>query len=342
MTLPPITSTGRLPRNEYLDISKGVLMFLVVWGHMIQFIAYGDDMGYLQNPIFKAIFTFHMPLFMAISGYLTFGSIQKHAWFPMVMRRFKQLIVPAFVGSAIFCGIISITAILYHGANIRETLVHFPLFVFKTASTFWFLWAIFPFTLIIATLKTVRLDTALFMTIVFVIYLFLPPLGKDYLFRFTLPFFCIGYVLARVGIPSFVLKKSVGIAAAVISVGLYLLWSEDDYIYVSQMFINQANLPHILMRLVCGIIVSIAVLHGLSAVYKTPPLRVFSAIGKRSLEIYILHSLVLKLLPERALPLNPVVTAAVVAPVLALALCLLCSIGAGSPSRHSVSAPPAH
>lgn len=327
----------RLARNEFLDISKGVLMFLVVWGHVIQGVAYGN-IGYFQDPVFKAIYTFHMPLFMAISGYLTYGSIQRHAWLPMVKRRFKQLIVPAFVGAAIFGMIISCVAVLFEGASVPSTLVHFPLLVFKTASSFWFLWAIFLFTVMISTLKAMRCDTVAFMSAVFVLYLFVPALGKDYLFKFTLPFFCVGYVVARVGVPPLVLKRSVGIGATVASVGLYLLWSQQDYIYVSQMFMNLANLPHLLFRMVCGIVVSIAFLRGLSAVFSTPPLRLFSAIGKRSLEIYILHTLVLKVVPAVAHPLDPAVFASTVAPVLALTFCLLCALGAGFPLGNGPTA----
>jgi len=323
-----ITPTLRQGRNEFLDISKGILMFLVVWGHVIQFVAYGNEY-YLDDPILKAIYTFHMPLFMAISGYLTYGSIQRHAWFPMVLRRFRQLIVPAFVGAAIFGVLFSITAVLLQGADIRNTLAHLPLLVFKTASSFWFLWAIFLFTAILATLKVVRRDTPAFMAAVFVIYLLVPAMGKDYLFKFTLPFFCLGYIVARVGIPDFVMKRSFGIAATVSSLACYLLWSQQDYIYVSQMSLSLQNLPHIFFRLVCGIVVSIVFLRGLSVVYATRPLRIFTAIGRRSLEIYILHTVVLKVVPSVAHRLEPAVFALAVAPVLALAFCVLCTVGTG-------------
>ncbi len=31
------------PRNEYLDLNKGILMFLVVWGHLIQTFGYNEQ-----------------------------------------------------------------------------------------------------------------------------------------------------------------------------------------------------------------------------------------------------------------------------------------------------------
>jgi fucose 4-O-acetylase-like acetyltransferase len=326
----PMSSTTHPERNEFLDITKGVLMLLVVWGHVIQVIAYGDG-SYFEDPIFKAIYTFHMPLFMAISGYVSYGSIQRHAWLPMVTRRFNQLIVPAFVWAAIFGVIVSATAVMFQGADVRHTWVHLPMLVFKTASSFWFLWAIFFFTVIIATLKTVRCDTVAFMTAVFFFYLLVPALGKDYLFKFTLPFFCVGYIVARAGVPALVMKSSAGIAAMVASVVFYLLWNRQDYIYVSQMCLSLENLPHIVFRMACGIVISFAVLRGLFTVFAKPPLRIFSVIGKRSLEIYILHTIVLKVVPAMAQPLDPVVFASTAAPMLALTFCLLCSIGNGFP-----------
>jgi fucose 4-O-acetylase-like acetyltransferase len=51
-------------------------MFLVVYVHIIQYVVYNGK-GFFQDQIFKAIYMFHMPLFMAVSGFLSFYSIQK-------------------------------------------------------------------------------------------------------------------------------------------------------------------------------------------------------------------------------------------------------------------------
>lgn len=59
---------------SFLDFSKGMLILLVVIGHAIQYVAY-QDKGFWQDPIFKAIYIFHMPLFMAIAGYLSYRGI---------------------------------------------------------------------------------------------------------------------------------------------------------------------------------------------------------------------------------------------------------------------------
>lgn len=63
-------------RNTFLDFAKGVLILLVVIGHAIQFVTY-HNLDFWGDPFFKAIYMFHMPLFMAIAGYLSHPGIIK-------------------------------------------------------------------------------------------------------------------------------------------------------------------------------------------------------------------------------------------------------------------------
>lgn len=61
-------------RDESFDFIKGFLIFLVVWGHVIQFFYTGNS---LENPILIWIYSFHMPLFIFISGYFALYTIRK-------------------------------------------------------------------------------------------------------------------------------------------------------------------------------------------------------------------------------------------------------------------------
>ena len=53
-----------LNRILWLDALKCFAMFLVIWGHVIQ---YGVT-DYLENDIHIGIYSFHMPLFFFLSG----------------------------------------------------------------------------------------------------------------------------------------------------------------------------------------------------------------------------------------------------------------------------------
>ena len=69
-------------RNLYLDIMKGISIFLVLLGHSIQYgskISYVGSRLFFNDPVFKLIYSFHMPLFALLSGYLFFYTIEAYS-----------------------------------------------------------------------------------------------------------------------------------------------------------------------------------------------------------------------------------------------------------------------
>ncbi len=75
------------PRDHYFDNAKFILIFLVVFGHLLQtFVAEYASVRVLY--IF--IYTFHMPAFILISGYFAKG-FKKPGYF---MKTMKKLILP--------------------------------------------------------------------------------------------------------------------------------------------------------------------------------------------------------------------------------------------------------
>lgn len=77
-------ATKRLP---YLDNIKGLLIILVVIGHAIQYCL----PTYEMNISFRFIYSFHMPLFFFVSGYLA----NRGRWDSNVIRRRAiQLLIP--------------------------------------------------------------------------------------------------------------------------------------------------------------------------------------------------------------------------------------------------------
>ena len=84
-------------RSLYLDIVKGFAIILVVYGHCIDY--YSDE--YISGNLFysdelhKIIYSFHMPLFMLVSGYLFYGSVVRHSWRHNLKTRFSKLLLMA-------------------------------------------------------------------------------------------------------------------------------------------------------------------------------------------------------------------------------------------------------
>ena len=78
-------------RLLYFDNLKGFAILLVVLGHCIQ---QCDTEGNYQF-LYRLIYAFHMPLFMAVSGY--FGVKLNVDYLPEIRKRFVRLMIPYFV-----------------------------------------------------------------------------------------------------------------------------------------------------------------------------------------------------------------------------------------------------
>lgn len=83
----------------YLDVVKGITIFLMLWTHCIQYCAMGSFDSF-ENVVYKSVYSFHMPLFMIVSGYLFFFSVQKRELKTLLVHRVQSLLQPI-----VFCTI---------------------------------------------------------------------------------------------------------------------------------------------------------------------------------------------------------------------------------------------
>ncbi len=86
---------GTQKRNLGLDILKSVLAWLVILGHILQIQITNGNSEVSIWAIEYFIYSFHMPLFIAITGYLMYGKrIEVQAF---IKKRSIQLLVPCLV-----------------------------------------------------------------------------------------------------------------------------------------------------------------------------------------------------------------------------------------------------
>lgn len=99
----------RKARLSYLDSIKGLLIILVIIGHAIQF----SLPDYELNFVFRFIYSFHMPLFFFVSGFLANrGKFNSN----VIAKRAYQLLIPFVVWALI-------TPFIYNGSfDINRTL----------------------------------------------------------------------------------------------------------------------------------------------------------------------------------------------------------------------------
>lgn len=117
-------------RIIWIDVLKGILILFVIIGHGIVNII-GNDAA--NNDFWWCIiYSFHMPAFMAVSGFLTYRlnwGGQINVW-SSVFRRFQQLLVPFLIWSGVFFAV-------------RGNIESYTSCILMPNTTFWFLWALF-------------------------------------------------------------------------------------------------------------------------------------------------------------------------------------------------------
>lgn len=89
-------------RNQYLDIVKAFAILCVIIGHCIQFgsgAEYLENQAFFENYLFRFIYSFHMPLFMLISGYFFSLSMDKYSWQENAKKKLKAIVIPIFAWS---------------------------------------------------------------------------------------------------------------------------------------------------------------------------------------------------------------------------------------------------
>lgn len=80
-------------RIIYWDVIKAFAIFLVVWGHCIQFLQVDTEKCWSSYTC-GFIYSFHMPLFMLVSGYFARG-IYKKSFSENLRQKTIQILLPS-------------------------------------------------------------------------------------------------------------------------------------------------------------------------------------------------------------------------------------------------------
>lgn len=121
-------------RLIWADSLKGWLMILVILGHAIQTVMLEDCNN---DHVWNIIYSFHMPTFMAVSGWFAYRQKQNGGGKNVCLRRCKQLLVPYLMWSLISYGL--------SGDYNMERLSKMVLY---PDAYFWFLWVLFLINLL--------------------------------------------------------------------------------------------------------------------------------------------------------------------------------------------------
>lgn len=281
-------------RDLTLDLAKGILIILVVLGHAVQYsygIEYSQSDLYFDNPVFRIIYSFHMPMFMLISGYL-FCSSNKKPLGTVITSKLRSIGIP------MISFIILYSFVDYAGMMPDNPLGILTLFldsIFR-GWIMWFLFSILLNMLLVAVVTRIsgnRTFHYLIMFALFVISLFIPDEYLLSVHKYMFPFFCLGYAVRDRGIDPYMFhKKPWMMALMTLASVLAVIWfDKDTYIYTTGFCITgrySGQLYIDLKRIAIALTVSytfIQYVH-LLADRKTNVTGLLAGLGQMSLFIY--------------------------------------------------------
>ena len=277
-------------RNQYWDILRGIAMLLVVLGHA------GLARESLLN---RAIYAFHMPLFMVISGFFFHFSLQRHSFRENLRRKAVQLLLPVLLIGTLYY---LLTA--NHAVPPREMPGNYYAVLIRTL---WFLQALFLSCLAVLVIHRVfRSEPGRFLAYLAlcILFLFVPDYACSTGSKFLFPCFIAGLYLNRCGLVQKYksmpgrLLLSVGLILAFVV--LLLFFSFDQTFYNATVYLFSgidspgAILYDDIFRVVIGLSGSFASMALLYELFSRLPQggavpAFLGLIGRNTLAFYCIH-----------------------------------------------------
>jgi fucose 4-O-acetylase-like acetyltransferase len=202
----PDAKAAALPAQRLVsvDAAKGIGILLVVLGHVVSQ-QVPDGHGWYRT-LKDAIYFFHMPFFLALSGYVL--GLSARAWTAdrraFIQERLDRLVVPFFAFGLIIIAGKSLFSLVLHVDNTQDSLAAYldGLFIHTSrspATSVWYLYAAFIYAVVFRLVIAPRpgILPALLAASLILPFLDIPNLFyADRVLKF-LPFFLIGLWAGR-------------------------------------------------------------------------------------------------------------------------------------------------
>lgn len=278
-----MASENRQGRDPYLDNAKVILIMFVVVGHLLAVVS-GSD---ISDAIYKWIYSFHMPAFVVITGYLS----RSYQGSP---RQVKALISGVLVPYLVFQVIIRVEPWLLFGEPLH-------LNIFTPAWSNWYLLAVFAWRLLVPVIRWVRFPL---LASVLIVLMSVIEGGVDQGLSSArilsyLPFFVLGLTLTPQRLEAFKriarrwLVRAVAAAyTAAVGIGLYLAGPRVPAKWFAMSVVTDipgglGNLQHIALRL--AVLAFTASMFAAVLVLIPQRSMFFSFMGAATLTMYLLQ-----------------------------------------------------
>lgn len=281
-------------RLKYIDHLKGLAIIFVVMGHFIQY----NTVESIRNSLFEVIYSFHMPLFMFISGYVAFKTITDvifSNYLLFLKKKAISLLIPFFIWPLIiqpFCFKHEQLSIIKRGMGL----------LVNPGAGLWFLWFLFFMSLIYSLFLRISTKQNQSKLIVFDLVIFLVIFVAVFSMRFVgvinyidsfclhLSFFFIGVFVSKYEKLRVIIMKNIVFAISIF--GFALL--SPYYEFISETKIN--------LIIKCYLsLLAIIILYNVFRRIDLPGYldKLFVLFGQNSLIIYVTHFSFIYVLPNQ-------------------------------------------
>jgi len=273
---------------------------VVVLGHCIQYGSGVDSLqseSFFDDPLFKWIYSYHMALFMLVSGYLFGLSMSRHTFRDICKSRFFQLIVPIVSWGTV----VGVLTIVIHPEILSSLWRIIKTFGAHMILDIWFIWAIFYCSLVVLAVHRWLRDSIAVYMILYLLLFITPDALNFHLYKYMYPFFVTGYFAFDKlwWKKAMQYKEIIFIVAFIAYLFLFSYFNYNSYIYTSMytMIDFESHEIHIwkaandVYRMVVAALGSICIMMALKYIWdKSASARIWfllQKLGRASLIIYI-------------------------------------------------------
>jgi fucose 4-O-acetylase-like acetyltransferase len=273
-------------RNALIDAGKGIGILFVVLGHALQ----RNVPDYDTNFLFRIIYTFHMPLFIFLSGY-----VSKYGEVKTIKKNFFRLLIPFFAWYLIY--LIEFSFDVKHFPNPTHNI----LFLKNPYHILWFLWILFFCHVGFYLMSKVQKWTTIYGAILVFLIIEILPIPALYLLQFNFMFFVGGYIVSYYK-DTFKKQWKLVLAIAILTyILLFPYWemSNTDHlrIFVSnnaKVLESHIRFVNMVYKQIIGFSGIVIVLCGLHFLIKIAALKnILIKLGFYSFDIFVAHQLLL-------------------------------------------------
>lgn len=278
-----------------IDFFKILAMILVIWGHALQ---YGiDKVSSYPHPVGHFLASFHMPLFMFLSGIFAHSAL-KRSFSEMLWQKILLLLTPTIIWTSIEAILLSILNKTYFD---NHTLLD------NYISEYWFIKSLLGcYIIYFITMKVVKKNILAALVGIIITWSF--PIFNEYNIASMLPFFYLGSIMRSWIINETKDNFPIFIVSFVLLIVLYHFWEFDYTFYASnyslfsvsdysRVSFNSYETIILLFRFIIGLVGTISFISLFKIIYysigNTKFGHILSDWGQDTLGIYMIHVMIL-------------------------------------------------